>query len=174
MPFLIALAGIAAAIVWYIIRARNAAEAAGDLVDMANDVRLAARRFGFRRRSAGHPVEDIEDANLAIAAAAIAFQELDGLPTQEDRDLLTLQLRKVLRMQAETAEEAVVIGRWLVAQCGTADAALARLTRKLYKLDGTASLEPLMDVIKGSLPNGLLSVRQRDALETVTRTYKLK
>lgn len=174
MPILLVLLGTLAAVLWYVVRIRNAAHRVENVADAANELHLAARRFGFRRRSNQHPVEDIEDPNLAIAAAAIAFQELNGLPTQDERDLLTLVLRKTLSISGDTASEAVTIGQWLVAQCGTADAALSRLTRKLYKLDGAASLEPLMTVIKGIITGTELSVQQREAIEVVTRTYKLK
>lgn len=174
MPVLIALVGLAAAVAWYVIRARHAAQAAGDLFDMANDVRLAARRFGFRHRTNVHPVDSIERAELAIAATAMAFQDLDGLPTQDQRDALQLQLRKVLKLDAEEAQEAMALSRWLVAQCGGADPALSRISRKLYKISGVDALQPLLSVIRGAvLPGEALSTRQKEALADIQRAFKL-
>ncbi len=173
MPFLIAIAGIAAAVYFFLIRARNTAHMAGELVDMANDVRLAARRFGFRRQSNVHPVENIDDTNLAIAALAIAFQELDGLPTQEQRDDMSFQCQKQLHMDVKSVEEALVLGRWLVSQCDGASAAVSRLSRKLYRLGGAETLQPLMEVIKGSLPESGLSIRQKEALEDLQRAFRI-
>ncbi|WP_171178395.1 hypothetical protein [Ruegeria sp. HKCCD8929] len=174
MPILIAAVGILAAVFFFLIHARRTAEMAGELADMANDVRLAARRFGFRRNSSLHPVEAIDDPDLAIAAMAIAFQELDGLPTQDQRDRLHVQLRKTLSMDAETAEEAIVLSRWLVAQCGGADPALSRIGRKLFKLAGTETLQPLLSVIRGSLDaDADLTVRQKEALGDIQRVFKL-
>ena len=43
-------------------------------------------------------MENVEDPNLATAALAIAFQELDGLPTREQRANLTIQLQTQLGM----------------------------------------------------------------------------
>ena len=103
MPVLIALAGLAVGVYFFLIRTRNAAHAAGDLLDMANDVRLAARRFGFRRQANAHPIEAIEDSNLAIAALTVGFLELDGLPTQDQFDRLVVQLCKHLNTDSETA-----------------------------------------------------------------------
>jgi hypothetical protein len=54
-------------------RARNAANVATDLVDMAQDVMGAARRFGFRRKANTHPVDSLEDTKVAMAALGISF-----------------------------------------------------------------------------------------------------
>ena len=81
-----------------------------------------------------HPVESIEDPRLAIAAIANAFIEPDDLPTAEHRQLLQVQLRSKLRADADEAEEMEVLGRWFMSECGGADPAIARLSRKLYKI----------------------------------------
>ena len=174
MPFLIALAGIAAAVYFFVIRARNAADVAHDVVDMANDVRLAARRFGFVRRTNVHPVESIDDPRLAIAALATAFLELDDLPTAEQRAALTLQLRTTLRADTAEAEEMSVLGHWFVSECGGPQPAIARLSRKLMKQDGVAQVDPLLTVLgKITGPAGL-SDKQRDALDDIKRAFRIK
>ena len=173
MPFLIALLGIAVGAYIWAQRARHARDVAGDVAEMANDVRLAARRFGFRRKTNLHPVESIEDPRLAIAAIATAFIELDDLPTAEQRQRLTVQLRSKLRADADEAEEMEVLGRWFMTECGGPEAAVARISRKLYKLGGSEQTEPLMDVLKGAVEGGL-SDRQRDALEDITRALRVR
>ena len=50
MPVLMAILGIISAAYFWTQRARNAHSMLGDVGDMANDVRLAARRFGFTRK----------------------------------------------------------------------------------------------------------------------------
>jgi hypothetical protein len=105
-------------------------------------VRLAARRFGFIHKMNVHPVESIEDPRLAIAARANAFIELDDLPTAEQRQLLQVQLRSKLRADADEAEEMEVLGRWFMSECGGADPAIARLSRKLYKIGGPSKWNP--------------------------------
>lgn len=174
MPVLIAILGVLATVGIYLYRAQNAARAAQDLAGMANDVRLAARRFGFRRRTNVHPAEDVDDPHLALSTVAMAFQELDGMPTQDDRDRLCLQLRKTLEMNAKTVTEAMTLGRWLVSECQGADPAIARMSRKLHKLDGIGQLEPLMTVIQNSLPEGsALSQRQKEALDDIKRAFHI-
>ena len=172
MPFLIALLGIIGAAYFWAQRARNARDVVGDVADMANDVRLAARRFGFNRKMNVHPVESIEDPRLAIAAIGSAFIELDDLPTAEQRKLLQVQIRSKLRASAEEAEEMEVLGRWFMTECGGAEPAVARLSRKLYKIGGADQMEPLMDVLKASVTT--LSDRQRDALEDITRAMRIR
>lgn len=83
MPYLIALFGLVIGGYFWIQRARMAAEAAQDLAGVAQDVMAAAKRFGFRRKLNLHPVESLEDPDVAIAGAAVAFLELGGLPSAE-------------------------------------------------------------------------------------------
>lgn len=171
MPILLALLGIVATAYFWAQRARNVRDVAGGVSDMANDVRLAARRFGFSRKRDIHPVESIEDPRLAIAATAVSFIELDDLPTAEQRQLLTVQLRTTLRARAEEAEEMEVLGRWFMTECGGPEPAIARLSRKLYKLGGAEQMMPLMAILKGAVTDQL-SDRQRDALDDVTRALR--
>lgn len=173
MPFLIALAGIAIAAFVWAQRARTARDTAIDLADMANDVRLAARRFGFRRQTNIHPVESIEDPRLTIAAIATAFIELDTLPTAEMRAQLMLQLRSKLQTNADEAEEMEVLGRWLMTECGGAEPAIARLSRKLYKLGGAEQLDPLVSILKATV-KAPLTPPQRDALADITRALRAR
>ncbi|NRB19325.1 MAG: hypothetical protein HRU33_17570 [Rhodobacteraceae bacterium] len=172
MPLLIAILGIAAAVYFVLNRARNAALMAGDLVDVAKDVKLAARRFGFRRQTNMHPVESVEDTNLATAALAIAFQQLDGTPGRDQSDKLICQLQGQLGMDSDAAENAAVLGRWLVSQCGGTEAALARLSRKAYRLGGAEALQPLMEILNGSLSDNGLSPRQQDAMDGVCFAFR--
>jgi len=173
MPFLIALVGIIGAVYYWTNRARNARDVAGEVMDMANDVRLAARRFGFKRQSNLHPVESIEDPRLAIASIATCFIELDGLPTEEDRKRLTIQLRSRLRADADEAQEMEVLGRWFMTECGGADPAISRLSRKLYKLGGAEQMEPLIDILKQAVVSDL-SDKQRDALDDIQRAMRIR
>ena len=173
MPFLIALVGIIGAVYYWSNRARNARDVAGEVMDMANDVRLAARRFGFKRQSNLHPVESIEDPRLAIASIATCFIELDGLPTAEDRKRLSIQLRSRLRADADEAQEMEVLGRWFMAECGGADPAISRLSRKLYKLGGAEQMEPLIDILKRAVVSDL-SDKQRDALDDIQRAMRIR
>jgi hypothetical protein len=175
VPILIALLGAAVALYFFVYRARNAAHIASDVLDMANDVRLAARRFGFRAQANVHPVESIEDANVATTAAALAFLELDDLPTQEQRGRLVEELRAELRLSEADAEEMQVLGRWLVAECGGAQPAVSRLARKLYKLRGQEGFEPLLRIVSGVASDGHgLSERQREALEDIRLAFRIR
>lgn len=176
MPFLIGIVGIAVAIYWFVIRTRNAANVATDLFDVANDVRLAARRFGFRRRSDLHPAESIADPNLAIAGIAVAFLELDDYPTQQQRQALLVQIQSKLHLEQDVATELTVLGRWLMTECGGPQPAIARLSRKLYKLDGARQVEPLLSIVQQVLVigGGQMNHKQRDALDDVRRAFRLQ
>ena len=166
MPFILAILSAAAVAYFWMNRARDASNLVGDLANAANDVRLAARRFGFTRKTNIHPVEAIEDADVAVGALSVAFLELDDLPTADQRDALEAALAKALALPQKDAAEMAILGRWLVNECGTPSQAVARTSRKLFKLNGPDSFEPLMQVIGdiAGAGNGL-SESQKDALE---------
>ena len=146
MPILIALATIAGGAMVWLWRGRRAADAVRDAADIGRDAIGTARQWRFKRRTDVHPVDAIEEVAVAQSALAVAFLELGTMPTVEERALLIGALHKRLGVSRAEAEELVTLGRWLVAQCGTPSAAIARLTRRARRLgqpgmaDETAAL----------------------------------
>lgn len=176
MPILIAIAGAALAFYFFVIRARNTADVATDLIDVANDVRLAARRFGFKRQTNVHPADSIEDPKIAMVGIAVSFLELGSFPTQEQRNALIVQAQSQLDVSKSEAEELVVLGRWMVTECGGPSAAKSRLSRKLYKLSGTGAVTPVLTIVQNTLAVGedALNETQRDALEDVKQALHVR
>lgn len=152
---------------------QNPGDAVGVAQDAVTIARNAPRKLAFRRQHNAHPVEGIDDARIAICSLAQAFIELDDLPTSEQRKRLTVLLRTELRCSAEEAEEMEVLGRWLVGQCQTTDAAVSRLSRRLYKIDGDTSWELLQRVLT-SLVEGELSAAQVDAIADMKRALHIR
>ncbi|WP_333815423.1 hypothetical protein [Tabrizicola sp.] len=176
MPYVVALIGIVIGAYFWMQRARTAADAARELTGVAQDVMSAARRFGFRRRANVHPVEALEDPDVAIAGAGIAFLELGGLPSSEQHDQLVVSLQRHLGQSTSRAEEALILGRWLVGECGGAQPGLSRMARRLYKLRGADSFQPLMAVLKDVAAagrDGVVSTRQREALNEIAALYRI-
>ncbi|WP_112309235.1 hypothetical protein [Pseudogemmobacter bohemicus] len=176
MPVLIALLGIiATAAIWY-WRMKAAGQAAQDLAGVAQDVMSAARRFGFRRRYNEHPVESLQDGDVAIASAGLAFLELSGLPTAEQQDALLISLQSHLGFDRAKAEEAVILGRWLINESQGPESGLKRLTKRVWKLKGAGGFAPLMQVIRdvtAASRDGQLAPRQRDALDDIARQFRV-
>lgn len=176
MPVLLAIAAAAAAVVFWMYRARAAGQVATELVDAAADVMNAARRFGFRRRANQHPVEGIDQPELAIGALAVAFLELHSLPTAEQHSEVVVALNRHLYVPAAKADEIMILGHWLIGQCSGPQPAIERLAKRLFRLDGQASLQPLMNVLKdiASAGGGMLSDRQKSALEDIARHMRVR
>jgi hypothetical protein len=144
------------------------------LSNVAGDVMAAARRFGFRRRHDQHPVDSLDDADVAVAGILLAFLEMGNLPSAEQHLALTASLCRHLHQSTEKAREALILGRWLVQECGTQQAGFSRLSKRLFKLRGVAALEPLMQVLRDvSAEIGDLAPRQREALEDIKRIFRL-
>lgn len=175
MHIIIALVGICiAGYVWF-NRAQRAADVATDLIGAAQDVKNAARRFGFRRRANQHPVDGIDDPKLAVGALAVAFLELDDLPTAEARTRTDHALRKHLALDGEAAKEITILGRWFVEECQGPTPAFSRLAKKLKAIDGAAHFQPLMSIL-GDITDatgGTPSHRQSDALTELARIFRL-
>jgi len=142
---LLALAGAASFWLW---RARNAAEMTGELLDAANDVRLAARRFGFKRKSKIHPVDSIEDARVAGAAIVAALVRQAGRVTPEQEDTWLVQMQSKFNVGKPEAKELSVLGDWLVGQCSTPSNAVPRISRRLAQLAGPAALPDMEEMIQ--------------------------
>ena len=176
MHIILALAGIAVTAYVWMNRAKRSADVSGELMDVAMDVRNAARRFGFRRRANQHPVDGIDDPKLAIGGLATAFLEMDDLPTAEARSKTDHALRKHLDLDGETAQEIAVLGHWFVEECQGAVQAFPRLAKKLKALDGSSSFRPLMAVLGDitQATGGTPSARQSDALAQLARIFRLQ
>ncbi|WP_037254932.1 hypothetical protein [Roseobacter sp. SK209-2-6] len=175
MPFLLGALGLIAAAYFWAMRARNAAEMTHELLDVANDVRLAARRFGFRRRHNLHPVDTIDDAAIAIAAIGSCLLELDDYPTAEQKEALIRGLRDAQGISHEAAEELVILGRWITNESGGPAQAVSRLAKRLYKLNGAEDLETIAKIATSiaKFGNGALSEKQKTALEDLQRGLKV-
>ncbi len=178
MPVLIAIVTILAGAAFWYFRLRNTATAAREIADFADDalttVLNAPRRIRFRRQTGMHPVEGVDDPRLAIAAIAQAFLELDALPTQEQRTLLEMKLRSVLKADPEEAREMEIVGRWLMTECNGPRPAIARLTRRLYKIDGAKSQDALFEILGAITPQDGLSPEQENAVSDIRAGLRLK
>ncbi len=171
MPFVVAALAALAAVYFFVMRARNAAEMTTELLEVADDVRAAARRFGFRRHHDVHPVESVDDPNLALATVAVSYMELRGLPTEETKADLLKALQRELRVDLKEAEELSVLGRWLMNECNGASPALARASKRLHRLD--KNVTPLMAVLS-DLSDDPLSDKQRDALHDIKQAFRIR
>lgn len=175
MPYILGILALIAGAYFWAQRARNAADMTRELAGVASDVAAAARRFGFRRRVNVHPVEGLDDPDVAIAGAGIAFLELGGLPSTEQQAALLRSLQSRLSMAHDKAQEAMILGRWLVTESNGAQPGLTRLVRKLFKMKGPDGFEPLMFVLRdiAEANAGVMSPQQGDALDEVKYIYKL-
>ncbi|MBM7069237.1 hypothetical protein [Actibacterium sp. 188UL27-1] len=172
MHILLGVLAAAGALYFWLSRARDAAHATRELTDMATDVLGAARRFGFRRRADQHPVESIDEERLAGSALAIAFLEMGKFPTEEQKQTLLRSVQSTYGMDKPAAEEAMILGHWLVSECGTIDAAVSRLAKKLLRLGGQDALNPVLEMVKGFTGDAGLSDKQTDAVQEVARIFR--
>ena len=174
MPLIIGLVTLIGGIVFWVLRARMAANAATELADIAGTMAGAARRFGFRRRHDMHPVDCIEDHTLAAGALTVAFLQLGRTPTDEDTRRLHTALRKKFHIGEEEATELQVMGQWLVNECGGPAPAATRLSKRLNKLIGADGFDAPFNVVSEvAAAQGGLTEQQKDMLQDMRTIFRV-
>jgi hypothetical protein len=173
MPVLFGLVAAIGGVIFWLIRARMAANVATELADMAGSLAGAARRFGFRRRHDMHPVDCIEDHTLAAGALTVAFTEQGAAQTTDLRNTHLVSLQSHFAISKDEAEELLVMGHWMVNECNGPAPATTRLAKKLMKLTGSHGLDAPLKVINdvASAAGGLTDA-QRDALHDLQRIFR--
>ena len=175
MHILLALIGIVGAVaVWY-WRAKMAREAAGDLLDAANDARLAARRFAYRRRTDKHPADCVEDPRLAAAGIVAAIASMDAPLSQAEIDALTTEARIVFKTDRGEAEDIAAFGRWISGQCNTPAEAVRRLTKVVHASAGEGAGTDLLAMIEkvATADGGALGADEAASMDTIRRMMGL-
>ena len=170
MPVLLAIiSALTVAGVWY-YRMSAAKDTAGNLLDAANDVRLAARRFGYNMRNKTHPTDSVDDPRLAAAGIVLAIAAMDSELTKAEMDALIVQCQSKFNVDKTEAEEIAVFGRWLSTTTNTKDEAVRRLCKRVVAKAGQEAGPDLIEMIeKVAGPEGLADDRAADSLATVKR-----
>ena len=175
MPVLIGILGaLSVALIWY-WRLKTAREAAGELTNAANDVRLAIRRFGYMRGRKTHPADCVDDPRLAAAGIAAAIAGMDAPLSQAEIDVLTAEAGAVFGADPTEAVNIAVFGRWVAGQCQTPEEAVRRLVKVIRaKVGPDAGTEAGPDLIalveRVARADGIeLDERERDALTAIRR-----
>lgn len=168
---ILVLTAVGGAIFWW--ARQNPRDAIGVAQDAVTVARNAPRKLAFRKQHNAHAVEGIDDPRIAVCALAQAFLELDNLPTLDQRRHLDVLLRTELRCSADEAQEMEVLGRWLVGQCQSPDAAVTRISRRLFKIDGDASWGMLQNMLT-QLVGGELSDGQVTAIADMKRALHIR
>ncbi|MEO9514163.1 MAG: hypothetical protein ABJG55_00300 [Paracoccaceae bacterium] len=171
MHIILGIIGLATAAYFLIMRARHGAEIAHELLDVADDIRAAARRFGFRRKGNQHPAESIDDPQVALAGVATAFIALDDLPTANARKKLEASIARNLDLSQSEANELCVLGQWLVEQSGGPTSGLTRLAKRQKRINGNDDFATLSTILQGTL-TGELSTRQTEALQELNNIFR--
>lgn len=166
------LAALTAAYVWY-LRMSAARDAAETLVEAANDVRLAARRFGFRRKMNVHPADSVDDARIAAIGIVSATAQMDRSWDRDMSDLIVRQAQSIFDVGLAEAEELTILGKWLAEQSATKHEIVRRLSKRLATLAGPEALPDLERMVAAvTSRDGGLSENVEEALTTIRRLIR--
>ena len=153
---------------------RAAGEALDEIADFAQTAVGAVRRYGFRRKTNVHPIDSIDESELAICGLGIAFIELGGLPTSEDKKSMQTSFRVVFKMSEQEADEVASLGHWFSQSCPSPMASFERIARRLKKLSGSSGIDEALPVFRhyASIAKSPISQQQTEALESLGRTFR--
>lgn len=166
------LSAAAAIGVWY-WRMKAAGDVASGIVDAANDVRLAARRFGYKQRNKTHPADSIDDARLAAAGILVAIGGMDSEFNEDNMKDAIDECRWKFDIEWSEAQEIMLFGKWIAAQCGTKDEAVRRLSKRVFKLSGMDAGPDLVEMIQKVVKSEADDKNSRvaDAIAQVRRNF---
>jgi uncharacterized tellurite resistance protein B-like protein len=161
---------LSAAMIWY-WRVKQVGEAASELTNAANDVRLAIKRFGYMRGRKTHPADCVDDARLAAAGIVAAIASMDAPLSQAEIDLLTAEAGAVFNVDSAEAVDIATFGRWIDGQCNNPEDAVRRLTKIIRRKAGAEAGPDLISMVeKVATVDGIgLDERETDALEAIRR-----
>ncbi|WP_299625485.1 TerB family tellurite resistance protein [Pelagibius sp.] len=166
MHILLGILGVVGVALFWYWRMRNAATAAREVVEIADDMRAAVRRFGYRRKANQNPLDGIEDPRLAAAGILAAFANMDGALSREEIDAIDEACGKAFACSAEDARQIGAYGRWLVQQsAGNMDEVIRRLARNLIGQLTAEERGQLLATIReiAEIEDGALSDAQEDS-----------
>lgn len=97
------------------------------------------------------------------------------MPRAEQHEALVRSLQVNTGLAHDTATEAVILGRWLITECGGPVQGMDRLSRRLWKLRGAEGFAPLMSVIRDVATSGATDTapRQKAALDALARAFRV-
>ena len=165
------LAILGAAALWY-WRIKAAREAGGEVLDAANDVRLAARRFMYKHKHNTHPADSVEDPRLAASGIIVAVATMDAPISQSEIAALKKVAGEVFGVSDREALDMVSFGRWIADQCGTNDEAVRRLSKVIAKEAGVEAGPDLVRMVTevATADGRDLDEDETAALETIRRS----
>ncbi len=171
MHILLGVMAILGGIAFFIWRVRATAEAAKDIVEAADDIRAAARRFGHNRKTKINPLDTIEDSRVAAAAVMAAFARMDGDYTQEQLVAIKDECQSVFGTSEKEAVEIAGQSRWLMEQSANLDEAIRRLSRILRRDLETGEKKQLLSMVTrvASIEGDGLSELQEQSLSQLSR-----
>lgn len=148
MHILLGLAAVVGGIVFWIWRMKTTASAAKEVIEVADDVRAAVRRFGYRRSADKNPLETVDDPRLAAVGVLASVAKMDGDYTREQMTAIQEECARVFAASNKDAEQIAAYGRWLAQQSDNPEEVIRRLTGCLSKSLGPAERQEFLGMVE--------------------------
>jgi len=169
LPILLAILGLLAAASFWMYRIHHAANAANALLNAAQDVRSAARRFGYRLRNNQHPVEGIDDPRVSATALLVLVAKTEDGVSKASQAEIEDQLQTVFQMRRSEAQEMYFFAKWLAGQSQNPSDMTRRLIKRTLTLGGRDTLPDLITMVRavGEADTGTASIDTLHVIEKI-------
>lgn len=169
MHILLAILGILAAASFWMYRIHHAANAANALLNAAQDVQSAARRFGYKLRNKQHPVDGIDDPRVSATAVLVLIAKTEDGVSKTAQAAIEEQLQTVFQMRPSDTQEMYFLAKWLAGQSQNPSDMTRRLIRRTLMLGGRDTLPDLIRMVRtvGEADTGTASVDTLHVIESI-------
>lgn len=147
MHILAILGAVVGVLLLVLFRMQQAANAARDVVDVADDARGLLRRWSWRRKHAKHPLDTIDDAREAAAAMMVVTAQADGSMTERERVAIAAEMTRRFGATPEQAEQLLARARWLVQDRSDPGEVFRRLTPLILRTCGPTERSDLVEML---------------------------
>src|SRR5262249_24950040 len=149
--------------VFILFRMQQAANATRDIADAASEERGLFRRWSWRRKLVGHPLDMIDDAREAASVMMVAVAQSDGSITERERLAIKSQMSTHFGATEDQAEELLARARWIAQDRTDAGEVFRRLTPLIQRACNGDARSDLLDML------GTVARADGRADEVVTR-----
>lgn len=174
MPFILGALAVLGAIVFFVIRANQAAQAARELGEVANEAKGFLRRRRWKSKTNTDQIREIDDPRLAAAVMMCALAKSDDDLSESEVTAILDQLGGPLALAPADAEEMLAQARWLTREMKDLGAVLHRATPHINAHCTAPEKAELLDMlIAVTEVDGPIDAIQQDALDRLRRELDL-
>lgn len=174
MPFILGILAVLGAIVIFVIRANQAAQAARELGEVASEAKGFLRRRRWKSKTITDQIRAVEDPRLAAAVMMCALASSDGDLSESEVTAIQDQLMGALELAQDDCAETLAQARWLTRDMKDLGTVLHRAAAPIKAICTVQEKTELLEMLTAVAEvDGPMDAIQQDALDRLHRELDL-